>query len=87
MVVLKSPHHGSGTSSSEEFIRKLRPRVVLLSCGRANPYGHPVPQVMKRYEQAGSTVLRTDRDGQVEIQTNGNTLVAKTFSGRSEVIR
>ena len=50
IVVLKSPHHGSGTSSSEEFIQKLKPRLVLISCGRANPYGHPVPQVMKRYE-------------------------------------
>ena len=50
IVVLKSPHHGSGTSSSEEFIQKLKPRVVVISCGRANPYGHPVPQVLKRYE-------------------------------------
>ena len=87
IVVLKSPHHGSGTSSSEDFIRKLTPRVVLISCGRANPYGHPVPHVMRRYEQAGSTILRTDRDGQIEIETNGKTVAAKTFGGRSEVIR
>ena len=38
-VVLKSPHHGSGTSSSDEFINVLKPRVVLISCGRANPPG------------------------------------------------
>jgi len=87
IVVLKSPHHGSGTSSSEEFIQKLRPRVVLISCGRANPYGHPVPDVVKRYEDAQSGVFRTDRDGQIEIQTDGNTLAARAFTGRSEVIR
>ena len=81
IVVLKSPHHGSGTSSSEEFIQKLQPRLVLISSGRANSYGHPVPQVMKRYEAAQSSVFRTDRDGQVEIQTDGNKLVAKTFTG------
>ncbi len=41
IVVLKSPHHGSNTSSSTEFIQALKPRLVLISCGRANPYGHP----------------------------------------------
>ena len=47
IVVLKSAHHGSATSSSQEFIKRAM-RLVLISCGRANPYGHPVPQVMKR---------------------------------------
>ncbi|HUQ87493.1 MAG TPA: DNA internalization-related competence protein ComEC/Rec2, partial [Vicinamibacterales bacterium] len=37
IVVLKSPHHGSGTSSSDEFIKALKPRLVLISCGRGNP--------------------------------------------------
>ena len=46
IVVLKSPHHGSGTSSSDEFIRAIKPRVVVISCGRANPYGHPLPYVL-----------------------------------------
>jgi competence protein ComEC len=87
IVVLKSPHHGSGTSSSAGFIEKLKPRLVVIGVGRANPYGHPVPQVMKRYEQAHSAVFRTDRDGQIEIQTDGNKLVVKTFTGRGEVIR
>jgi competence protein ComEC len=87
IVVLKSPHHGSGTSSSQEFIERLKPRLVLISCGRANPYGHPVPHVMKRYEQAQSAVFRTDVDGQIEIQTDGSTLDARAFNGRSGVIR
>jgi competence protein ComEC len=87
IVVLKSAHHGSGTSSSEEFINKIRPRVVLISCGRANPYGHPVPQVIKRYEAVHSAVFRTDRDGQIEIQTDGHKVIATTFTGRSQVVR
>jgi len=87
IVVLKSPHHGSGTSSSDEFIQKLRPRLVLISCGRANPYGHPVPQVLARYQSAQSVVFRTDRDGQVEIQSDGHKVVVNTFTGRSDVIR
>jgi competence protein ComEC len=81
-VVLKSPHHGSGTSSSPEFIDAITPRVVLISCGRGNPYGHPLPSVLDRYRAAGATVLRTDRDGQIEVITDGNTLEIETFSGR-----
>ena len=82
IVVLKSPHHGSGTSSSDEFLRKLRPRVVLISCGRANPYGHPVPHVLGRYAGTDSRVYRTDLDGQVELTTNGFSLQVATFTGR-----
>ena len=82
MVVLKSPHHGSGTSSSEAFIRALTPRVVVISCGRANPYGHPLPYVLDRYTAAGSEVFRTDRDGQIDLVTDGVALFVETYAGR-----
>jgi competence protein ComEC len=82
IVILKSPHHGSGTSSSEEFIHAIRPRVVLISCGRANPYGHPLPYVLDRYTSAGSEIFRTDRDGQIELSTNGRDIEVDTFTGR-----
>ena len=87
IVILKSPHHGSGTSSSDEFVRKLNPRVVLISCGRANPYGHPVPHVLARYRQAQSHVFRTDLDGQIELRTNGLSVQVKTFNGRKLDVR
>jgi competence protein ComEC len=79
-VVLKSPHHGSGTSSSDEFIAALQPRVVLISSGRGNPYGHPVPHVLERYRAAGAAVYRTDRDGQIELATDGRTLDITTYN-------
>jgi len=82
VVVLKSAHHGSGTSSSEDFVRRLRPRVVLVSCGRANPYGHPVPHVLARYANTQSEVFRTDLDGQVDLTTNGLSIQVRTFKGR-----
>ena len=82
IVILKSAHHGSGTSSSDEFVQKLKPRLVVIGVGRANPYGHPVPQVLRRYEQSHSEVLRTDLDGQIEIITDGHTLEVSTFTGR-----
>lgn len=79
IVILKSPHHGSGTSSSEEFIQAIRPRVVLVSSGRANPYGHPLPYVLDRYAAAGAKVLRTDLAGQIDLMTDGETIEAQTF--------
>jgi competence protein ComEC len=82
VVVLKSPHHGSGTSSSAEFIEAIRPRVVVISCGRANPYGHPVPSVLSRYAAVGADVYRTDRDGQIDVTTDGTAIAVRTFRGR-----
>lgn len=79
IVVLKSPHHGSGTSSSSDFISAIRPRVVVISCGRANPYGHPLPYVLDRYKAAGSEIFRTDRDGQIEVTTDGKALAVTTY--------
>ena len=83
IVVLKSPHHGSATSSSEGFVRALDPRIVLISCGRGNPFGHPVPRVLARYRAAQSEVFRTDLDGQIDLITDGETLSTVTFTGRT----
>ena len=82
IVVLKSPHHGSGTSSSDEFIRAIKPRVVVISCGRANPYGHPLRYVLDRYQAADSQIVRTDRDGQIDLVTDGVDLTVQTYAGR-----
>ena len=82
IVVLKSPHHGSGTSSSQAFLDAVRPDVVVISNGRGNPYGHPVPHVLERYRVSGARVLRTDQDGQVDVTTDGQGLNAWTFTGR-----
>ena len=84
-VVLKSPHHGSLTSSSEEFVQALKPRIVLIGVGRANAYGHPLPQVLERYKHAGAHVLRTDLDGQIDLVTDGRRLEFETFTGRRSV--
>ena len=84
LVVLKSPHHGSATSSSEEFLNAIRPALVLISNGRANSYGHPVPTVLDRYKAIGARVLRTDLDGQIEVVTDGRALRSSTFKGNHE---
>ncbi len=51
--LLMVPHHGSRTSSTEAFIEAVAPQVALVQAGWRNRFGHPVPQVMARYEQRG----------------------------------
>ena len=82
IVILKSPHHGSGTSSSAEFIQAIKPQLVLIGCGRANPYGHPLPYVLERYKAVGAQVLRTDLDGQIDVVTDGLSIEVNTFRDR-----
>jgi competence protein ComEC len=81
LVVLKVPHHGSATSSSAPFLERLRPAVALIGVGRANAYGHPVPAVLDRLHAAGARVFRTDRDGQIDVVTDGHTVSVETFTG------
>jgi competence protein ComEC len=82
--ILKVPHHGSRTSSSEGFLRQVAPTIAVVSAGRANRFGHPAPEVLDRYVAAGTELFRTDRDGAVTIETNGTTLRLQTMAGRSQ---
>ena len=55
-LVLKSPHHGSRTSSSEAFLKQVDAKTVLISLGAGNEYGHPHKQTMERYKIFGMTM-------------------------------
>ncbi len=65
--VLLTPHHGSRTSSSEEFIAAVAPRWTVVSAGYRNRFGHPAREVLERYEAAGIVVRRTDLDGAISV--------------------
>jgi competence protein ComEC len=73
-TVLKSPHHGSRTSSSEPFLEAVDPQVVVISVGAENTFGHPSPEVLERYAAHGLPVLRTDEQGTIEFVTDGERL-------------
>jgi len=85
--IVKVPHHGSATSSSEMFLEALRPDVAVISAGRGNTFGHPVPAVLARYRNAGAAIYRTDQDGAVMIETDGETMTLKTFTDRRLTLR
>lgn len=66
--VLLVPHHGSGTSSSEGWLRQLQPSLALISAGYGNRYRHPKASVLSRYHSLGINVLNTAQVGAIELQ-------------------
>ena len=80
--VLKVAHHGSLTSSATEFLKAVRPRIAVVSAGRSNHFGHPVPEVLDRYRAIGAEIFRTDRDGAVTVDSDGYSIKVHTFTGR-----
>jgi competence protein ComEC len=80
--VLKVPHHGSATSSSAGFVSVLRPRVAILSAGATTKVSD---EVLRRYEEIGATLYRTDRDGAVTLETDGHRVTVTTFTGTTGV--
>ncbi len=72
VTMLKVGHHGSHTSSSEEFLRLLHPTYAMISCGRDNSYGHPHSDVLERLEDTGCVICRTDRQGCITLSAQGN---------------
>jgi competence protein ComEC len=81
--VLKVAHHGSRTSSSSALLESWRPQFAVISCGRGNRFGHPTLEVLQRLEAIGATILRTDLDGQIELETDGRLVIQRTFARRS----
>jgi competence protein ComEC len=76
--VLKVPHHGSRTSSTERFLDAVNPAFAVISAGFENSYGNPSGEVLKRFEERRTGVLRTDRDGLVTIRSDGRRLMVTT---------
>ena len=76
--ILKVPHHGSKTSSTEEFLGRVQPLYAIISTGLDNSYGHPHAEALERLAQHTAFVFRTDRDGLVSIRSDGRRLYVDT---------
>ncbi|MEE1070796.1 MAG: DNA internalization-related competence protein ComEC/Rec2 [Cellulosilyticum sp.] len=79
VTLLKVSHHGSRTGTSKELLLKLHPRYAMISCGRANRYGHPHQEVLTLLEEAKVTVNRTDQEGAIIYETDGTHLKETTY--------
>ncbi len=68
--LLKVPHHGSRTGMTKAFVDWLKPKLAVISVGK-NSYGHPTPEAMNLLTSVGSRIMRTDKDGNIEIVSDG----------------
>ena len=78
ITILKVGHHGSRTSSSENFIDKVNPTYSLISAGVDNKFNHPHKEVIERLEENGSIIFNTQADGMVMFDFTNNKI--KTYT-------
>ncbi|MEO6050819.1 MAG: ComEC/Rec2 family competence protein [Pyrinomonadaceae bacterium] len=77
--LIKVPHHGSRTSSTQGFIDAVNPKYAIISVGRSSPFGHPHPEVVERWKAAGADVITTGDRGTISVSTDGKDLQIQTF--------
>ena len=72
MELLKVAHHGSADTALPALLRRIQPDVAVISAGAGNDYGHPAPSTLSTLDaEPGVRVLRTDEDGRVTIESDG----------------
>jgi competence protein ComEC len=77
--VVKVPHHGSRTSSTEAFVSAVRPKIAVISVGQRSMFGHPHPEVVERWRSIGAEVFTTGRSGTITVVTDGKSLDVTQF--------
>lgn len=83
VTVWKAAHHGSRNGTDAEWIRRIRPRLVVISLASDNTYGHPHESMLQTLQQANLTPWRTDQRGDITVRTTGtgDPTVSATRSG------
>ena len=71
-TILVLGHHGSAYSTSQDFLDAVNPEFAVISCGDDNTYGHPSRDVMTRLKQEGIRIFRTDAQGDIHLQSDGD---------------
>ena len=77
-TVLKVSHHGSASSTSEQWIKAVQPSIAVISCGKDNDYGHPTKEVLDRIKNNKISLYRTDLQGFIKVYEDGERLVCRT---------
>ncbi len=80
--VLKVAHHGSRYASTAKWLRAVAPEIAVVSCGAGNDYRHPHAQALQRLAKIGARVYRTDEDGDVSLESDGERIAVATAHAR-----
>lgn len=77
--IIKVAHHGSKTSSSQNFIIAVGAEYAVIPVGRQSQFGHPHKEVVERWENSGAKILKTGERGTISVSTDGKNLEIQTF--------
>lgn len=77
--ILKVGHHGSSTSTSEDFMAQIKPEVALISVGKDNDYGHPHKEIVEIFNEYEVDVYRTDKLGTLHVTSDGEEYKVETL--------
>lgn len=83
--VLKLGHHGSSTSTCDEFLRAVSPSCAVISCGTDNSYGHPHKETMEKLDASGISIYRTDEQGTLVATSDGSQITWETAASSGSV--
>lgn len=72
--VLKIAHHGSKSSSTKDFLEKVKPDIAIIGVGKRNKFGHPNYSTLENLNRINCKIYRTDENGEIKIRTNGITI-------------
>ena len=78
-TVLKVGHHGSNTSTTDEFLAAVAPTWGVFCVGKDNSFGHPKPEILEKFRQEGIAIHRTDEEGAVVFYTDGKKMRVETY--------
>ena len=79
-TILKVSHHGSKTSSTQEFLELVHPKIALIGVGENNLYGHPNDDVIERLKNINAKIYRTDNDGEIIVEVNKRIKIQKMLN-------
>lgn len=75
--ILKIGHHGSSTSTSDNFLKKVNPSIGVISVGEGNVYNHPNDDILERLKKNKVTIYRTDTNGTIILSSDGKLITKK----------
>lgn len=79
-AIVKVAHHGSKTSSMQDFVNVTKAKVAIISVGRESPFGHPKPEIVERWVNSGAKIMTTGEKGTITLTTDGKRISIETYT-------